>query len=98
MVWLIWFVVFYGIIWDLMCLFVMKFFVGGGVLELEKVDCFVFWFVLMLFLILVFFKDVEVISLVLVVWIGGFVCVDYMIDVIIFCIYVMVCWVIIMER
>lgn len=53
---------------------------------------------MMLFLFLVFFKDVEVISLVLVVWIGGFVSVDYMFEGVILCIYVMVCWVIIMER
>lgn len=98
MVRLIWLAVLHGTIRDLMCLFVMKSFVGGGVLEPEKADRLVLRLALMPFSILAPFKDVEATSLALAARIGGFVCVDYMIDATTSCIYVMACWATIMER
>lgn len=98
MVRLIWLAVLHGTIRDLMCLFVMKSFVGGGILEPEKADRLVLRLSLMPFSILAPFKDVEATSFSLAARIGGFVTVDYIIDGATSCIYVMACWATIMER
>jgi len=81
-----------------MCLFVMKSFVGNGVLDAEKADRLVLRLSLMPFSILAPFKDVEATSVSLAARIGGFVIVDYIIDATTSCIYVMACWATIMER
>ena len=98
MIRLVWLAVLHGTIRDLMCLFVMKSFVGGGVLEPEKVDRLVLRLSLMPFSILAPFTDVEATSLSLAARIGGLVSIDYIIDGTASCIYVMACWVTIMER
>lgn len=98
MIRLVWLAVLHGTIRDLICLFVMKSFVGGGVLEPEKVDRLVLRLSLMPFSILAPFTDVEATSLSLAARIGGFVSIDYIIDGTASCIYVMACWVTIMER
>ncbi|KAG0580535.1 hypothetical protein M758_4G182900 [Ceratodon purpureus] len=98
MIRLVWLAVLHGTIRDLMCLFVMKSFVGGGVLEPEKVDRLVLRLSLMPFSILAPFTDVEATSLSLAARIGGFVSIGYIIDGTATCIYVMACWVTIMER
>lgn len=95
---LIWLAVLHGAFRDFMCLSVMKFFVGSGVLEPEKAERLVLRLSLMPFSILAPFKDVDATSLALAARIGGFVSVDYIIDATTSCIYVMACWATIMER
>jgi len=98
MVRLIWLALLHGTVRDLMCLFIMKSFVGNGVLDAEKADRLVLRLSLMPFSILAPFKDVEATSFSLAARIGGFVVVDYIIDATTSCIYVMACWATIMER
>uniref|UniRef100_A0A7I4AUQ2 Uncharacterized protein n=1 Tax=Physcomitrium patens TaxID=3218 RepID=A0A7I4AUQ2_PHYPA len=98
MIRLIWLGILHGTFRDLMSLFIMKSFVGGGVLEPEKAERLVLRLSMMPFSFLAPFKDVEATSLALAARIGGLVSVDYMLEGAISCIYVMACWVTIMER
>lgn len=94
---LVWLAFLHVTIRDLMCLFIMKTLVGG-VLEPERADKLVLRLSFMPFSVLAPFRDVEATSLEMAFRIGGFVSLDYLFDAAISCIYIVACWVTIMER